>query len=76
MLPIAHGALRDKFHERMEAVSKLINREVRANLFDKHAFNPVSVFGGHDGVKLLLASAADGEASYWVNEGHRQKRSD
>lgn len=76
MLPIAHSALKENFHDRMEAVSKLINGEVRTNLLEKHAFNPVSVFGGHDGVKLLLASAADGEASYWVNEGQRPKQAD
>lgn len=72
MLPIAHRELKARFHERMEAVTKAINSDVPAELLRKHVFDPLPVFGGVEGVHIVLGGAAFGEASYWINEGDRR----
>ena len=69
MLPVAHRELKAKFHERIGAVTDMINKEVKAELLQKHVFDPVAIFGSEESVQLVLGGAVRGEASYWVNEG-------
>jgi hypothetical protein len=71
MLPVAVREIRLKFHERMEAVTNLVNSHVKAASLLKHQFDPCSVFGGEDAVSALLAGQAEGDASFWVREGRK-----
>ena len=71
-LPVAHRELRIKFHERMDAVSKMINNDVKGELLRKYVFDPVAAFGSEEGVRTILAGAPQVEAALWVNEGDRR----
>lgn len=72
MLPVAQRELKAKFNKRMDAVSKMINDEVKGGALFKHLFDPVPVFGGEEGVRIILDGAPQGEAAFWINEGDRR----
>ncbi|MET3712637.1 hypothetical protein ABIC65_003355 [Sphingomonas trueperi] len=68
MLPIALRELKAKFHERMDAVAKVVNVDVKAAALLKHVFDPVAVFGIEEAVRILLADAGQGDTAFWINE--------
>lgn len=72
MLPVARRELKEKFLERMEAVTRVINDDLGEGILERYIFDPVSVFGSEEGVRLVLAGVEPGEASFWVNEGDRR----
>lgn len=75
MLPVALRELKLKFHERMEAVTKAVNSEVKASTLRKSVFDPVAAFGSRGAVQALLDGEASGDAAFWVKE-NRQKKAD
>lgn len=75
MLPVALRELKLKFHERMKAVTKVVNADVKAATLMKHVFDPVAIFGTEEAVRVLLAGEAQGDAAFWVNEGKRDNPS-
>ena len=71
MLPVALREVKTKFHERMEAVAKVVNADVKGAALLKHVFDPVAVFGTEQAVEALLGGAGQGDTAFWVNEGKR-----
>lgn len=71
ILPVAIREVKAKFHERMEAVTKVVNADVKAAALLKHVFDPVVVFGTEEAVRVVLAGESQGDAAFWVNEGTR-----
>lgn len=71
ILPVALRELKAKFHERMDAVSKVVNADVKAATLLKHVFDPVAAFGTEDAVRIVLAGAGQADTAFWVNEGSR-----
>jgi len=71
ILPVALREVKAKFHERMEAVTKMVNSDVKASGLRKHVFDPVAVFGTEEAVRALLAGEGQGDAAFWINEGKR-----
>lgn len=71
ILPVALRELKAKFHLRMDAVSKVVNADVKAATLLKHVFDPVAAFGTEDAVRVVLAGAGQGDTAFWVNEGSR-----
>lgn len=71
MLPVAHAALKAKFLERMGAVAKAVNTELKQEVLRKHAFDPVATFGSVEAVREVLAGSENTEASFWISEGDK-----